>query len=123
MLLLLGATGYIGQAFQTELNRRGERFVALSRSQVDYTRFTPLYEYLKANRPSFVINAAGYTGKPNVDACEAAKADTLQGTRFSRRLWQTHALHSISPLVMCPRAASLRGRGSITAMAGWSRRT
>jgi dTDP-4-dehydrorhamnose reductase len=87
MLLLLGATGYIGQAFQTELTRRGERFVALSRSQVDYTRFTPLYEYLKTNRPSFVINAAGYTGKPNVDACEAAKADTLQGnTLFPQAL-------------------------------------
>ena len=25
------------------------------------------------------INAAGYTGKPNVDACETARADTLQG--------------------------------------------
>jgi dTDP-4-dehydrorhamnose reductase len=25
------------------------------------------------------VNAAGYTGKPNVDACEIAKADTLQG--------------------------------------------
>jgi dTDP-4-dehydrorhamnose reductase len=87
MLLLLGATGYIGQAFQTELSRRGERFVALSRAQVDYTRFTPLYEYLKSNRPSFVINAAGYTGKPNVDACESAKADTLQGnTLFPQAL-------------------------------------
>jgi UDP-glucose 4,6-dehydratase len=87
MLLLLGATGYIGQAFQTELTRRGERFVALSRSQVDYTRFTPLYDYLKANRPSFVVNAAGYTGKPNVDACESAKADTLQGnTLFPQAL-------------------------------------
>jgi dTDP-4-dehydrorhamnose reductase len=87
MLLLLGATGYIGQAFQTELTRRGERFVALFRSQVDYTRFQPLYEYLKANRPSFVVNAAGYTGKPNVDACETAKADTLQGnTLFPQAL-------------------------------------
>lgn len=86
-MLLLGATGYIGQAFQTELTRRGERFVALSRSQVDYTRFQPLFEYLKANRPSFVINAAGYTGKPNVDACESAKADTLQGnTLFPQAL-------------------------------------
>jgi dTDP-4-dehydrorhamnose reductase len=26
-----------------------------------------------------VVNAAGYTGKPNVDACELAQADTLQG--------------------------------------------
>ncbi|MDH4443638.1 MAG: sugar nucleotide-binding protein [Akkermansiaceae bacterium] len=79
MILLLGATGYIGQAFQTELTCRGERFVALSRSQVDYTKFQSLYDYLKSSRPSFIINAAGYTGKPNVDACESAKADTLQG--------------------------------------------
>ncbi len=79
MILLLGATGYIGHAFQTELTRRGERFVALSRSQVDYTKFQLLYDYLKSSRPSFIINAAGYTGKPNVDACESAKADTLQG--------------------------------------------
>jgi dTDP-4-dehydrorhamnose reductase len=87
MILLLGATGYIGQAFQSELEQRGEKFHTLSRSQVDYTRFQPLFEYLKANKPSFVINAAGYTGKPNVDACESAKADTLQGnTLFPQAL-------------------------------------
>jgi dTDP-4-dehydrorhamnose reductase len=34
---------------------------------------------LKTRKPEFVINAAGYTGKPNVDACELAKADTLMG--------------------------------------------
>jgi dTDP-4-dehydrorhamnose reductase len=79
MILLLGATGYIGQAFQTELQRRGAEFISLSRSQVDYTRFEALYPYLQANKPSFIVNAAGYTGKPNVDACENAKADTLQG--------------------------------------------
>lgn len=87
MILLLGATGYIGQAFETELKRRGEQFVSLSRSQVDYTSFQPLYDYLKSNKPSFVVNAAGYTGKPNVDACETAKADTLQGnTLFPQAL-------------------------------------
>ncbi len=79
MIVLLGATGYIGQAFQTALTRRGEPFVALSRKDVDYTRFEPLLAWLKTNKPSFVVNAAGYTGKPNVDACELAKADTLQG--------------------------------------------
>ncbi len=30
-------------------------------------------------KPEFLINAAGYTGKPNVDACENHQADTLQG--------------------------------------------
>ena len=87
MILLLGASGYIGQAFEQELQRRGEPFRSLSRSQVDYTRFGPLYQFLRETRPTFVINAAGYTGKPNVDACETAKADTLQGnTLFPQTL-------------------------------------
>ena len=96
MILLLGATGYIGTAFEQALQKRGERFVTLSRAQVDYTRFRPLYDYLKANRPSFIINAAGYTGKPNVDACEAAKADTLQGNAlFAQTLAQVCAVLDI----------------------------
>lgn len=87
MILLLGATGYIGQAFQAALQQRGEPFTSLSRSQVDYTDFPSLYEYLKTTRPSFLINAAGYTGKPNVDSCEIARADTLQGnTLFPQTL-------------------------------------
>jgi dTDP-4-dehydrorhamnose reductase len=79
MILLLGATGYIGQAFARELQQRNEPFTALSRAQVDYTRFDSLLGFLQTNRPAFLINAAGYTGKPNVDACELARADTLQG--------------------------------------------
>ena len=79
MILLLGASGYIGQAFAKELQRRKKDFVPLSRKQSDYTRFDVLLEYLKSKKPEFVINAAGYTGKPNVDACEEHKADTLAG--------------------------------------------
>ena len=79
MILLLGGTGYIGQAFALELERRKKPFVSLSRREVDYTRFDKLLGFLKSRKPLFVINAAGYTGKPNVDACETAKADTLAG--------------------------------------------
>jgi dTDP-4-dehydrorhamnose reductase len=79
MILLLGATGYIGQAFAKELQRRKTGFIPLSRGQIDYTRFDLLLDFLKTKKPAFVINAAGYTGKPNVDACELHKADTLQG--------------------------------------------
>src|SRR5712664_3452907 len=79
MILLLGATGYIGEAFARELERRKESFAVLSRKTVDYSRFEELLKYLCSEKPEFVINAAGYTGKPNVDACEAARADTLQG--------------------------------------------
>ncbi|HEV2318882.1 MAG TPA: sugar nucleotide-binding protein [Verrucomicrobiae bacterium] len=79
MILLLGASGYIGSAFANELQRRKKNFVPLSRRQMDYTRFDSLVQFLKSQKPEFVINAAGYTGKPNVDACEDAKADTLAG--------------------------------------------
>lgn len=79
MILLLGASGYIGEAFAKELQRRNKEFLSLSRKQMDYTRFDLLLGFLKSKRTEFVINAAGYTGKPNVDACELAKADTLAG--------------------------------------------
>ena len=79
MILLLGGTGYIGQAFKNELERRKRPFISLSRREVDYTRFDSLLEFLKTKQPEFVVNAAGYTGKPNVDACETARADTLAG--------------------------------------------
>ena len=79
MIILLGGTGYIGQAFARELERRGWSFVAVSRSHTDYSNFSILLELLRTQKPEFVINAAGYTGKPNVDACESARADTLQG--------------------------------------------
>ena len=96
MILLLGATGYIGEAFASELRRRGADFIPLSRGQVDYTRFEVLLEQLRVRKPSFVINAAGYTGKPNVDACEAHKADTLQGnTLFPQTVAQACAAAGI----------------------------
>jgi dTDP-4-dehydrorhamnose reductase len=79
MILLLGASGYIGEAFAAELRRRQADFVTLSRAQADYTRFDVLLDYLRAKKPAFLVNCAGFTGKPNVDACEDNKAGTLLG--------------------------------------------
>ncbi len=79
LTLLLGATGYIGQAFSRELRRRGDCFIPLTRSAVDYTCFEHLFDYVRKMKPEFVINAAGYMGKPNVDACELAREETLWG--------------------------------------------
>ncbi len=79
MIALLGASGYIGQAFAHEMRRRGWPFVALARRQLDYTRYDELVRFLREQKPVFLINSAGYTGKPNVDACELARADTLAG--------------------------------------------
>jgi len=77
MILLLGASGYIGQAFCRELRGRGMPFVPLSRAAFDYTQFSLLFEYVRKLRPSFLINAAGYSGRPNVDACEEERLTTL----------------------------------------------
>jgi dTDP-4-dehydrorhamnose reductase len=96
MILLLGASGYIGEAFVKELQRRKTDFLPLARKQTDYAKFDLLLEFLKAKKPEFVINAAGYTGKPNVDACELHKADTLQGnTLFPQTVAQACAAAEI----------------------------
>jgi len=79
MIILLGASGYIGQAFAQVLRTRNTPFTALSRKDLDYSRFSELLRFLRETKPEFLVNVAGYTGKPNVDACEIAKADTLVG--------------------------------------------
>jgi dTDP-4-dehydrorhamnose reductase len=79
MIVLLGASGYIGEAFAQELQSRGLPFVAVSRKNFDYTNFVELLRFLRETKPEMLINAAGFTGKPNVDACEIAKADTVAG--------------------------------------------
>jgi dTDP-4-dehydrorhamnose reductase len=79
MILLLGASGYIGNAYVEHLERNGISFRSLSRSDLDYTNVAKLTAVLRAEKPEFLINAAGYTGKPNVDACEIHKAECLAG--------------------------------------------
>jgi len=77
MILLLGASGYVGHAFASELRRRGYCFIPLTRKAIDYTNFDLLFDYVRKMQPEFLINAAGLTGLPNVDACETAREQTL----------------------------------------------
>jgi dTDP-4-dehydrorhamnose reductase len=88
MIVLVGGSGYLGQAFAGALKKRSEPFLSVSRAQVDYTRYDLLVDFLSRTRCSFLINAAGYTGKPNVDACETARAETLQGNTLHRTMLQ-----------------------------------
>jgi len=87
MILLLGGTGYIGGAFAAAMQRRQLSFKNLSRCEVDYTNPIALANFLREQRPEFVMNAAGYTGKPNVDACESRSVETIAGNvEFPRQL-------------------------------------
>ena len=79
MVIILGGSGYVGQAYQQMFRERGINFVSLARSELDYTDPARLLVYLREMKPKFLINAAGYTGKPNVDACETDKANCLFG--------------------------------------------
>jgi dTDP-4-dehydrorhamnose reductase len=79
MIILLGGSGYVGMAYQQLFARKGISFRNLARRELDYTRPEVLTPFLRELRPEFVVNAAGYTGKPNVDACELHRADCLDG--------------------------------------------
>ena len=74
---ILGATGYIGSSFVALLKRENVPFVALSRHDAaDSERLRAALERANAG---CLINAAGFTGNPNVDACEDRKSDCLLG--------------------------------------------
>ena len=79
MIYLLGGSGYVGLSYQKLLKQKEIPFKNLVRSDLDYTDVATLIGALEADQPEFLINAAGYTGKPNVDACEADKANCLFG--------------------------------------------
>jgi dTDP-4-dehydrorhamnose reductase len=79
MIILLGGSGYVGQAYQAMLKNKGLEYISLSRSELDYSDSEALFAFLDKERPAFLVNCAGYTGKPNVDACESDKANCLFG--------------------------------------------
>ena len=79
MIYLLGGSGYVGSAYQALLQRKNIPFRNLRRADFDYTETAALTDLLRREKPEFLINAAGYTGKPNVDACELHKAECLFG--------------------------------------------
>jgi dTDP-4-dehydrorhamnose reductase len=79
MILLLGGTGYVGQAFARHLHQLGVPVQKVSAKMLLTGGKEVLRAKLREIRPAFLINAAGFTGKPNVDACERMKAETLEG--------------------------------------------
>jgi dTDP-4-dehydrorhamnose reductase len=87
MYVVLGKNGYIAEAIIKELKSRSLKYLALSRSDLDYTNFKEFTNYAhmhynsydKSFKNAVIINCAGHIGKPNVDACELNKADTIMG--------------------------------------------
>jgi UDP-glucose 4,6-dehydratase len=79
MLLILGSSGHVGSKIFHFLTKNERDVIGISRSEIDYSNPKILKEFLRSKKPRFLINAAGYTGKPNVDACELVKGNCLDG--------------------------------------------
>jgi dTDP-4-dehydrorhamnose reductase len=73
MKLVVLGKGFIGSHLYHFLNEKVIDVKAFNRKELDYSNFEDLQTYLIKNRPDFVINCCGYTGVPNVDACETNK--------------------------------------------------
>lgn len=76
--LLIGKNGYVGKKFSL-LPKLKDYLIPIGRDSFNYYDRKLLGDFITQNQIAFVINAAGYTGKPNVDACELAKAECLSG--------------------------------------------
>lgn len=87
--LLFGATGYIGSEFVNQL-----KIAVAAPSHSKLRSYKDVLDAIKSVNPSCVINAAGYTGKPNVDACESQKDQCLQGN-IILPLWIAQACESL----------------------------
>jgi len=79
MFLILGYSGYVGSKLYSFFSEKECGVIGISRSEINYTNPKILKDFLRSKEPRFLINASGFTGKPNVDACEEAKHDCLQG--------------------------------------------
>jgi len=71
--------GYVGSNLYNELQKstKVESFL-VNRAKLDYTKESALREFFEACEPSIVVNCVGFTGKPNVDACELNKEETYK---------------------------------------------
>ena len=72
--VLIVGNGYVGGYVFAQLNSNTELDVTLeSKATFDYTDEFYLRDYIKEQRFDYLINAQGFTGRPNVDQAEVEK--------------------------------------------------
>lgn len=86
-ILILGK-GFIGQSLSNYFNQNNVDHEMYSRSMLDYTNVDTFNSFLEDNKDKYfaVINTSGYTGRPNVDACESNKLDC----------WNWNVIHPVN---------------------------
>jgi dTDP-4-dehydrorhamnose reductase len=71
MKILVVGRGWVGKLLSTALSQRNHTVVNCAHTEV--------VQYVAFNYFDWVVNCAGVTGTPNVDACESNKKGTLEG--------------------------------------------
>jgi dTDP-4-dehydrorhamnose reductase len=80
MIILFGSSGYIGKEFVRQLNKLKIPMICWSNTkETTFNSLESWYKNVANNSIEYIINAAGVTGKPNVDACETNKEETFYG--------------------------------------------
>lgn len=76
-LPLIFGKGYVGSSISDYFESSNLNHFIYNRRMIDYTNVDQLSEFLKDKKDqvSYIINCFGYTGSPNVDACEANKEE------------------------------------------------
>lgn len=77
-IALLGSSGYLGQAYLRAPVPPGLNLVPVQRNQLAYHDPTVLRNFIRNEKINAILNCAGFTGKPNVDACEDQKEICFQ---------------------------------------------
>ncbi len=95
MIALLGSSGFVGTQFQSVLNQYGLAWTAVKSNVVNLQDVVKVTQCLEDINADYVINCAGYTGKPNVDACELHKRECLAGNALLPAVLSevTHAMN------------------------------
>ncbi len=83
MVIVTGITGQLGYDVALELERRGEEFIATSRSEIELTDEKNIKNFIANHQPSAVIHCAAYTAVDKAEE-EAELALRINGmaTRY-----------------------------------------
>jgi dTDP-4-dehydrorhamnose reductase len=73
--LIFGGNGWIGQKISVLIQEQGHT-VVYSQSRLEERE--KIQKEIEQLHPDFIINAAGITGRPNVDWCETHRQETLR---------------------------------------------
>jgi 3,5-epimerase/4-reductase len=74
-LVFGGKTGWLGKQFISLLTKQGHNAIAAC-SRLENRE--EIIREIEQTKPNFIINAAGITGRPNIDWCEDHQQETLR---------------------------------------------